>query len=254
MPEHIRSLPNKTLVFSTDEKLCGFAGGKYASGYFNLRHIPVGLAALLSSVLVSLGNILYLELSRPRSGTIDFIILHLHLLPNRTMGKSVDNGTSLKNRDDHRYSLDVKKDDPVQCRNHLLSGFELLKFDFVFDFAPTAANDRMFQIFYRLVAHKAYTLMKRIVQLHRFLLTRRRSAWSIGCPCSVAACGHQSKHASQNQHFFIPSSPMTPNGLGYLISPVAMRTALPSVWLSMVNPKRAGVALGSTPIFSTSSA
>ncbi|WP_167527237.1 hypothetical protein [Paenibacillus cellulositrophicus] len=36
----------------------------------------------------------------------------------------------------------------------------LFEFDFGFDFAPAAANDRMLQIFDRLVAHGAYTWLK----------------------------------------------------------------------------------------------
>jgi len=50
------------------------------------------------------------------------------------------------------------------------------EFDFVFDSAPTTANDRMFQNFNWPLAHGAY--------------------------------GHQRKYACQNQYFFIPSSPM----------------------------------------------
>ncbi|WP_179281370.1 hypothetical protein [Paenibacillus sp. XY044] len=36
----------------------------------------------------------------------------------------------------------------------------LLELDFGFDFAPAAANDRMLQIFDRLVAHGTYTFLR----------------------------------------------------------------------------------------------
>jgi len=45
------------------------------------------------------------------------------------------------------------------------------KFHFVFNFAPTAANDGMLQNYNWLLASGAYMMMWLIVQLHHFLRT-----------------------------------------------------------------------------------
>ena len=86
--------------------------------------------------------------------------------------------------------------------------------------------------------------MIRIVQLDHFL-------------CTFLICSENWTFVSLRPLktiFFHNYRPTTLNGFDYLISPSATKTALPNVCPSIVNPKRAGVALVSTPIFSTSNA